>query len=100
METESEPNLEEHHPTKLVGSGSVPVLEHEEEIVADEMVCEEEVIQKQAGHNFYLFSFSSPTYCNLCKDFVWGIRKQALRCDGNYYFLFFFSFSKLIFFAI
>lgn len=40
-----------------------------------------EIVQKQSGHSFYISTFITPTYCNVCTDFIWGIRKQGIKCD-------------------
>lgn len=44
----------------------------------------EETVEKNLfrvkGHNFQLHSFKQPTYCALCRKFLWGIFKQGHSC--------------------
>jgi hypothetical protein len=35
------------------------------------------------GHFFYLKSFKTPTYCQICEGLLWGLRKQGLSCEGK-----------------
>ena len=61
----------------LSGVGAVePVGEDVKE--TGEGVC----VQQQAGHSFYWHTFSSSAYCSFCEEFIWGLRKQALKCSG------------------
>ncbi|KAK2158044.1 hypothetical protein LSH36_178g04099 [Paralvinella palmiformis] len=32
------------------------------------------------GHNFVLVHLRSPSWCDKCGDFIWGISKQCLKC--------------------
>jgi hypothetical protein len=32
-------------------------------------------------HNFTSATFSKPTYCDLCSNFIWGIVKQGFTCE-------------------
>lgn len=66
--------------TNLLLSESTISLDEEENETQDDSNIEN-VVQKQCGHSFYINSFTSPTYCNVCTDFIWGIRKQGLKCD-------------------
>lgn len=34
------------------------------------------------AHAFDVANLTRPTYCDLCKDFIWGLAKQAFRCKG------------------
>ncbi len=34
-----------------------------------------------AAHDFVLTTFTSPTFCSVCRAFLWGLAKQGLRCN-------------------
>ena len=36
------------------------------------------------GHRFLPYSLKNPTWCDQCGDFIWGVYKQAIRCDSKY----------------
>jgi len=36
-----------------------------------------------AGHTFQVFSYKTPTWCDHCKDFIWGLARQGYRCKSN-----------------
>ena len=36
------------------------------------------------GHRFEVLHLESPTWCDFCGDFVWGVYKQCLRCKSEY----------------
>ncbi|XP_071815165.1 uncharacterized protein [Apostichopus japonicus] len=44
----------------------------------------EETVEKNLfrvkGHNFRLYTFKQPTYCALCRKFLWGLVKQGHSC--------------------
>ena len=40
--------------------------------------------EAETGHHFYIRSFKKPTYCQVCQNFIWGLRKQALYCEGSF----------------
>ncbi|ORX69198.1 Pex24p-domain-containing protein [Linderina pennispora] len=31
-------------------------------------------------HDYRIFTFSTPTYCERCRGFLWGVAKQGVRC--------------------
>ena len=35
------------------------------------------------GHNFVLVHLRSPSWCDKCGDFIWGISKQCLKCTSK-----------------
>lgn len=37
------------------------------------------------GHDFASKHFSSPTWCILCKNFIWGLGKQGCQCNLCHY---------------
>jgi hypothetical protein len=43
---------------------------------------EDVLISSVSGHMFYVHSFDRPTYCTQCTGFIWGLRRQGLRCSG------------------
>ncbi|XP_072041521.1 protein kinase C beta type-like [Amphiura filiformis] len=38
--------------------------------------------QMQTGHNFEIFNFKQPTYCEQCSSFIWGFFHQGYRCHN------------------
>ncbi|KAL3087161.1 hypothetical protein niasHS_005400 [Heterodera schachtii] len=32
------------------------------------------------GHNWQIFTFKIPTYCDFCRNFLWGLVQQGVRC--------------------
>mmetsp|Transcript_687 Transcript_687/g.926 ORF Transcript_687/g.926 Transcript_687/m.926 type:complete len:145 (-) Transcript_687:14-448(-) len=36
---------------------------------------------KSVKHEYEKHTFSKPTYCFACHQFLWGLRKQGLRCS-------------------
>ena len=36
--------------------------------------------EKGRGHSFECLQLSTPTWCDKCGDFIWGVYKQCLRC--------------------
>ena len=36
--------------------------------------------EKGRGHAFECLQLSTPTWCDKCGDFIWGVYKQCLRC--------------------
>ena len=41
-----------------------------------------EKIYRVRGHNFKKIFFPSPTFCARCKEFIWGVGKQGMKCTG------------------
>ena len=41
------------------------------------------VVQKSHGHTFVSINLSSPTWCDKCGDFIWGVYKQCLVCTSK-----------------
>ena len=37
------------------------------------------------GHKFQPLNLKSPTWCDKCGDFIWGVYKSCLRCQSKYY---------------
>ena len=35
------------------------------------------------GHHFQILQLNSPTWCDKCGDFIWGMYKQCLQCDSE-----------------
>ena len=35
------------------------------------------------GHRFTMLNLQSPTWCDYCGDFVWGVYKHCLRCQSK-----------------
>jgi len=33
------------------------------------------------GHEFQSYTYSSPTWCNNCNNFIWGFQKQGWKCN-------------------
>ena len=42
--------------------------------------------EKGRGHSFQCLQLSTPTWCDKCGDFIWGVYKQCLRCKREYFF--------------
>ncbi len=41
--------------------------------------------EKGRGHAFECLQLSSPSWCDKCGDFIWGVYKQCLRCKREYH---------------
>ena len=39
-------------------------------------------------HNLAIHNYKSPTFCDLCGEFLWGLIRQGVKCDGLYTHLF------------
>lgn len=37
------------------------------------------------GHNFEIAQLTNPTFCDKCGDFIWGLYKQAVKCQKCHY---------------
>jgi len=33
-------------------------------------------------HNLAIHNYKSPTFCDLCGEFLWGLIRQGVKCDG------------------
>lgn len=40
-------------------------------------------VQRNRGHVFVSASLQSPTWCDRCGDFIWGVYKQCLICTSE-----------------
>lgn len=58
-------------PLRASAEGSKPSLLKREPIPA---------AHQCGGHPFELVTFTKPTYCGVCTQFIWGVVKQGLRC--------------------
>lgn len=38
--------------------------------------------QNYSQHDFQETQFTTPTWCSICGDFIWGIMKQGYVCKG------------------
>jgi hypothetical protein len=54
-------------------------------------------------HVLSLHTYLSPTFCDLCGQFLFGLYKQGMKCDGkrnillfNLFMLFFYSKQKVV----
>jgi len=42
---------------------------------------QEGLYNQKGDHNFELVHLSAMTWCNYCKEFIWGLSRQAYKCD-------------------
>ena len=40
-------------------------------------------IQMVRGHAMVTRFFKQPTFCSVCKEFMWGLNKQGYQCKGE-----------------
>ena len=45
--------------------------------------AEMEPSEAEGGHRFQVHTYKSPTWCDFCKDFIWGVARQGLRCKSK-----------------
>jgi protein kinase D len=48
-------------------------------------------------HVLSLHTFLSPTFCDLCGQFLFGLYKQGMKCEGRFYNYFFIKISLFYF---
>ncbi|VDL73424.1 unnamed protein product [Nippostrongylus brasiliensis] len=42
--------------------------------------------QKAEGHRFVSVALVQPTWCDKCGDFIWGLLKQASKCESMLFY--------------
>jgi len=58
---------------------SVSLVENTE---LEEKISTKTELPKVKQHNFALTTFTRPTYCSFCNEFIWGLRNQGLKCSN------------------
>jgi hypothetical protein len=38
------------------------------------------IMQAEKGHNFKMYSFKGPHWCDYCANFLWGLVQQGVKC--------------------
>jgi Phorbol esters/diacylglycerol binding domain (C1 domain) len=54
------------------------------ELVAASATNVSPLVQRNRGHSFVSASLQSPTWCDRCGDFIWGVYKQCLICTSEF----------------
>ncbi|PIK52502.1 hypothetical protein BSL78_10600 [Apostichopus japonicus] len=82
---ELEPCGKVHVMVEMQGSSEEPSQERVFQVREDAMKRRRGAVRRRVhqvnGHKFMSTSLRQPTYCAHCKDFIWGLMKQAYQCQ-------------------
>jgi hypothetical protein len=57
-------------------------------LVSIDLLKEKRILREGVPHSFEKTTFSSLTYCNLCRDFMWGLTNEGVECTRKIIFEF------------